>query len=267
MNIYNENCLDTMKNRIADNTIDLTVTSPPYDDIRTYTDNIDTSWGEHIWKPIISELYRITKPGGVVVWVVGDGTTKTGSETLSSFKQALWATECGFNQHDTMIYQKGGQGANGSNRCYLQDHEYMFVWSKGRPTTTNLIYDRKSTMKTNTYDVTRRRQDGTKVTKTVKKNVPEYGRRYNIWKCRTTGKESARPEKSDHPASFPDALCKDHIISWSNENDLVYDPFMGSGTTARICIHTNRKFIGSELSTEYFNLAKKLINMESAPLF
>jgi DNA methylase. len=128
--IYNENCLDTMS-RMDDNFIDLTVTSPPYDNLRTYGNDIDKTWGEHIWKPILKELYRITKNGGVVVWVVGDATIK-GSETGTSFRQALYAMECGFNLHDTMIYSKGGQGgAKGSNKCYTQSFEYMFIFSKG----------------------------------------------------------------------------------------------------------------------------------------
>ncbi len=131
--IYNENCLDTMA-RMPDNFIDLTVTSPPYDNLRTYNDNIDESWGEHVWKPIIKELYRVTKDGGVVVWVVGDATIN-GSETGTSFRQALYAMDCGFNLHDTMIYQKNGPAypANDKSNRYSQIFEYMFVFSKEIP--------------------------------------------------------------------------------------------------------------------------------------
>ena len=139
--IYNENCLDTMA-RMPDNFIDLTVTSPPYDNLRTYNDNIDESWGEHVWKPIIKELFRITKNGGVVVWIVGDATIN-GSETGTSFSQALYFMKCGFNLHDTMIYQKKGFSFPDSIRYYSQ-FEYMFVLSKGKPKTFNPICDVKN---------------------------------------------------------------------------------------------------------------------------
>lgn len=138
--VYCEDCRDTMA-RMPDGFVDLTVTSPPYDNLRTYKNNIDKVWGEHIWKPIIEDLYRVTKKGGVVVWVVGDATIK-GSETGTSFKQALWAKECGFNLHDTMIYRKKGVGACGSNYCYWQSFEYMFVWTIGKPNTVNRLRDK-----------------------------------------------------------------------------------------------------------------------------
>ena len=96
-------CLEKMQD-IQDSSIDLTVTSPPYDNLRSYNGN-NALWGEHVWKAAIKDLYRVTKDGGVVVWVVGDATIK-GSETGTSFKQALWAMECGFRLHDTMIYAK-----------------------------------------------------------------------------------------------------------------------------------------------------------------
>ena len=139
--IYNEDCLETMA-RMNDNFIDLTVTSPPYDNLRTYNDNIDETWGEHVWKPIIKELFRVTKNGGIVVWVVGDATIN-GSETGTSFKQALYAKDIGFNLHDTMIYEKAGF-SNPSNNRYHQVFEYMFIFSKGRPKTFNPLKDRKN---------------------------------------------------------------------------------------------------------------------------
>ena len=124
MNLMLGDCLERMK-EIPDGSVDLTVTSPPYDNLRTYNNSLD--WGEHIWKPVLQELFRVTKKGGVVVWIVSDATIK-GSETGTSFRQALYAKEIGFNLHDTMIYQKAGTGACGSNLCYLQSFEYMFVF-------------------------------------------------------------------------------------------------------------------------------------------
>ena len=134
--IYNEDCLEGMK-KMDDGCVDLTVTSPPYDNLRTYGKEIDKIWCEDIWKKVISELYRVTKEGGVVVWVVGDATIN-GSETGTSFKQALWAMECGFNLHDTMIYQKQTY-APLTHRRYEQEFEYMFVFSKGKPKSFNPI--------------------------------------------------------------------------------------------------------------------------------
>jgi DNA modification methylase len=249
--IYNENCLDTMA-RMPEGFIDLTVTSPPYDNTRSYNGN-NKLWNEDVWKAIIKELYRVTKKGGVVVWVVGDATIK-GSETGTSFKQALWAMECGFNLHDTMIYEKGGQGATGSNLAYWQDFEYMFVFSKDKPRAWNPIEDRKNKVapRAKLESQGHRFSDGkTKGKRIIQRK--EYGRRFNIWKYHEAGTRIA------HPAVFPEKLAHDHIISWSSESDLVYDPFTGSGTTAKMAKFLNRNFIGSELEAEYCDIANKRI--------
>lgn len=245
---YNENCLDTMA-RMPDNFVDLTVTSPPYDNLRTYN-GFTFDWHE-----TIKELYRVTKDGGVVVWVVGDATIN-GSETGTSFKQALFAKECGFNLHDTMIYAKNNPVPLTHNR-YEQQFEYMFVWSKGRPNTFNAI---KQPCKTagsknnhksekhyeNSHSM--RKRDGDVVVKAEKYL-------YNIWFL-TTG----TGDKVKHNAPFPEALANDHIISWSNEGDLVYDPFMGSGTTAKMAILNKRNWVGSEISEEYCKIIERRIN-------
>jgi len=257
--IYNENCLDTMA-RMPDNFIDLTVTSPPYDNLRTYNDNIDESWGEHVWKPIIKELYRVTKDGGVVVWVVGDATIN-GSETGTSFRQALYAMDCGFNLHDTMIYQKNGPAypANDKSNRYSQIFEYMFVFSKEIPKKTNLIKDRKNRWGgSKTFGtVSERTKDG-QLKKRKQVTVSELGYRYNVWKINSGfGYSSHDNVAHAHPAIFPEKLAYDHIISWSDRGDLVYDPFMGSGTTAKAAICANRKWLGSEISKEYCDIANK----------
>jgi DNA modification methylase len=242
--IYNENCLDTMS-RMGDCFVDLTVTSPPYDDLRTYNGySFD-------FESIAKELYRITKQGGVIVWIVGDATVK-GSETGTSFKQALFFKEIGFNLHDTMIWIKDGGGAVGSNKCYTQNFEYMFVFSKGKINTTNLIYDKKNaSFGKDKSGVGRRLVTGEHKIENRKPSA-EFSRRNNYWYI--------APQKGEHPAVFPEALANDHIISWSNEGDLVYDPFMGSGTTAKMSILNNRNFIGSEISTEYTEIANKRIS-------
>ncbi len=248
--IYNEDCLETMK-RMPDGFVDLVVTSPPYDNLRTY------NGFEFDWHKTIEELYRVTKDNGVVVWVVGDATIN-GSETGTSFKQALWAMECGFNLHDTMIYAKQNYIPLTHNR-YEQAYEYMFVWSKGRPskfvplkTASKLsgkMINRKNTARTKEA-ATRNRDEITMIKPT------KY--RSNIWTY-IIGK---RADNGNHPATYPLDLATDHIKTWSEEQDVVYDPFMGSGTTAKACQDLNRNYIGSEISKEYCDIAERRLGQE-----
>ena len=256
--IYNEDCLKTMA-RMPDNFIDLTVTSPPYDDMRTYKNDIHKSWGEHKWKPIIEMLYNKTKEGGVVVWVIGD-KTKNGNESGSSFKQALYFQSVGFNLFDTMIYSKKPRGACGNNKTYWQSFEYMFVFSKGKPKTINLIKDRENKDQRKGDNGTKRLKNGT-LKKIARGGYGRYGRRTNVWEYRIGKGHSASDDFAyNHPAIFPEQLAGDHIISWSNAGDLIYDPFMGSGTTAKMADRYERKWIGSELSSEYTQIANQRIN-------
>jgi DNA modification methylase len=239
--LYNENCLATML-KMENDFIDLTVTSPPYDDLRQYN-------GYHFpFEDIAKELFRVTKKGGVVVWVVNDGTVK-GSETGTSFKQALYFKECGFNIHDTMIYEKSGMAYPDSNR-YHQVFEYMFILSKGAPKTVNLIKDRE-----NKFVGT---MGGNKRGGLCKRE--KYGARFNVWRY-ANGRDNSSKDRIafQHPAIFPESLAHDHIISWSNEGDLVYDPFMGSGTTGKMAVKTNRNWIGSEISSDYCKIARQRI--------
>ena len=250
--IYCESNLDTM-GKMPDNFVDLVVTSPPYDDLRTYNGY------SFEFEEIAKELYRVTKQGGVVVWVVGDSTIK-GSETGTSFKQALSFMQCGFNLHDTMIYQKSGAGAVGSNKCYIQNFEYMFVFSKGKIKTTNLIEDRKNkkvctTIANGSRD--KNNADNERKYRTI--TTKEYGKRFNIWQIEQRNNQDEFHLL--HPAPFPQQLANDHIISWSNEGDVVYDPFMGSGTTAKMAMLNNRNYIGSEISKEYCEIAEQRLKM------
>ena len=246
-------CLELMQ-AIPDGSIDLTVTSPPYDNLRTYNGNIK-QWSLEKFQGIAKQLYRVTKQGGVVVWVVADATIN-GSETGTSFKQALWFMKCGFNLHDTMIWKK--ISAFQHNNRYIPSFEYMFVFSKGKPKTANIIKDRVNRYAGTRIHGTARQQDGsTKPLSEVQmaKCVKPFGSRFNIL--------DTVPEKGAvtklHPATFPDVLARDHIISWSNPSDTVFDPFMGSGTTGVACINTNRNFIGIELDADYFKIAENRI--------
>lgn len=248
-------CLEVMKD-IPNKSVDLTVTSPPYDNLRTYNGNID-QWSYAKFTEVACELFRITKDGGVVVWVVGDSTVK-GSETGTSFKQALFFKEIGFNLHDTMIYQKQNYVPLTHNR-YEQEFEYMFIFSKGKPKTFNPImipckYAGTTTWGNSTFHKT----NSSGLVDCGKKKINDYKQHGNIFTY-LTGKSK---ETKGHPAPFPEQLAKDHILSWSNEGDLVYDPFMGSGTTGKMAKLLNRNFIGIELDENYFNIAKERIKEE-----
>ena len=250
--LWQGDCLELMKS-IPDGSVDLTVTSPPYDNLRTYNGNI-TQWNFEKFKEIAKELYRVTADGGVVVWIVGDATIN-GSETGTSFKQALYFKECGFSIHDTMIWHKISPFQH-KNR-YIPSFEYMFVLSKGKPKAANIICDRKNKWAGTQVHGTERQANGkTKKLSDVQKSkkVKEYGARYNIWDI-----APCKSNKTGHPAVFPEQLAKDHIISWSNEGDTVLDCFMGSGTTGKMAVLNNRNFIGIELDEGYFNIAKERI--------
>jgi DNA modification methylase len=235
--IHAENCLTTLA-RMPDEVIDMTLTSPPYDNLREY------NGFEFDFTSISSELWRVTKPGGVVVWVVGDATIK-GSETGSSFRQALRFIDLGFNLHDTMVYEKNSSTfpakRNGSR--YTQIFEYMFVLSKGKPRVANLICDKPN------------KWAGFKdFSGKLKNPVPDYSPRTNIWRYVTSF------NGVKHPAPFPEQLAADHIATWSNVGDIIYDPFMGSGTTAKMAFLAGRNFIGSEISADYCAVANNRLD-------
>jgi len=243
--IYNEDCLETMK-EMPDNFIDLTVTSPPYDGLRIYNGysfNFDT---------VAFELHRVTKLGGVVVWIVGDSTIN-GSESGTSFRQALGFKEAGFNLHDTMIWRKANPMPKFKHKRYFDVFEYMFILSKGQPKTFNPL-TQPNKRAGELYDYTAKLKTTGKVR--VKKTFNINSERYkdNIWECAVAKNET------EHPAVFPESLIKDHITSWSNEGDLVYDPFIGSGTTALAARSLGRNYIGSEISKDYCLIAESRLS-------
>lgn len=262
-------CVEEMRKLIEKGVkVDLTVTSPPYDNLRTYNGTCD--WNFEIFKQVAQCLYDITNDGGVVVWVVGDATIN-GNETGTSFKQALYFKEIGFNLHDTMIYEKNSSSfpARRNSNRYTQIFEYMFVFSKGKIRgDISLLCDKKNKWaghtnwgSNNQYD-----KDGNKKATGNIKPVPDYSLRNNIW-LYSVGFN----DKTGHPAVFPEQLANDHILSWSKEEDLVLDPFMGSGTTGKMALLNNRRFIGIEKVEEYFDIAKerieKAINSKHLSLF
>ena len=255
-NLILGDCITEMQ-KMESSLVDLTVTSPPYDDLRTYAGTLD--WNFDIFKQVANELYRITKDGGVVVWVVGDATIK-GSETGTSFRQALYFKDIGFNLHDTMIYAKNAVFCyDPRNMRCKQAFEYMFVLSKGKPKTYNEIKDKPVKNAGKMISGNKGRDSKGEYRHKEKFLANDYQARFNIWEYNTG--RSATPDKLafDHPAIFPDALANDHIISWSSEDDLVFDPFMGSGTTGKMAKLNNRRFIGIEKVPEYFEIAQNRI--------
>ena len=249
-NIY---CGDSalMLAALPDACVDLTVTSPPYDNLRSYN---RYSWD---FDAIAMQLYRVTKPGGVVVWVVGDATVN-GSETGSSFRQALGFMEIGFNLHDTTIYASDAPPL--THNRYEQHFEYMFVFSRGKLATFNGITERANnagkTAKTRTF-----RQDGAELKPLHSQGfIGDKKLRGNIWKYQTGG------NGIDHPAIFPEALARDHVLSWSNPGDIVLDPFAGSGTTAKMSKMLSRHWLGFDISQEYVDLANRRVAGANVPL-
>ena len=248
-------CGDSAKllKELPDESIDLTITSPPYDNLRTYNGySFD-------FETIAKELYRVTRAGGVIVWIVADGV-ENGSETGTSFRQALYFKEIGFNIHDTMIWLKNSSAFPESVR-YSQVFEYMFILSKGKPKTFNPIRDRLNIYAGTKVHGTRRQKDGNLIKESRSTIFEPYGFRFNVWSipcesCNNTG----------HPAVFPPQLAKDNIITWSNKGDIVLDCFLGSGTTALEAYKLKRHYIGFEISKEYFNIASERLKIEKSQI-
>jgi len=247
MNLNELYCIDNIKGlqQLPDNFVDLTVTSPPYDELRAYNGySFD-------FEGVAKQIYRVTKVGGVLVWIVGD-KTKDGSESLTSFKQALFFKEIGFNVHDTMIWFKPNAMPQVDKTRYTQSFEYMFVFSKGK-------------IKTHNIQEVPTKNAGKIITR-ISTNEQNSNKKFRIDKTKNTRLDfnvhhlNVGTKSYGHPAIFPEKLVEKHIISWSNEGDLVFDPFVGSGTTAKMAKKNNRNYIGFDISKEYIDIANKRIN-------
>jgi DNA modification methylase len=267
-------CGDNVKNlqELPDNSVDMVVTSPPYDSLRSYQDLIGELKEEYNgysfpFQKIAAELQRVVKKGGVVVWVVGDAVIK-GGETGSSFRQALHFMDLGFKLHDTMIYEKNGSSfpARKNGNRYSQLFEYMFVLSnETKPKTANLICDKPNRWAGYTHfgKGSIRNKKGELVKRNIKP-IPDYSPRNNIWKYNTGKNYSTKDAIAfEHPAIFPESLVEDHILTWSESGDVVLDPFNGSGTTTKMAYLNDRNYIGMEISSEYCNIAEERLKIAS----
>ena len=245
------NCIDIME-KFPNNMVDLTITSPPYDNLRNYKGY------EFDFTSIAKELFRITKQGGVVVWIIGD-QTKDGDESGTSFTHALYFKQIGFKLFNTMIYLKQPRGAVGNNNTYWKSFEYMFVLSKGKPKTIHLIKDRENKDSRTGDRGTKRLADGS-LKKLKRGGYGKMGRRLNVWKYNTGKGHSTKDGFAhQHPAIFPEKLAQDHIISWSNEHDTVLDPMCGSGTVCKMAKILKRNYIGIDIASEYVALSKRRV--------
>lgn len=250
-------CLEIMSDW-PDNSVDLTVTSPPYDNLRDYEGYTFE------FEKIARQLYRITKQGGVVVWVIGDATIN-GSETGTSFKQALYFKEIGFNLHDTMIYQR--QGRFPDKKRYSADFEYMFILSKGELSIANLINDKINIEAGKRVHGRQRRKNGDMEKLSGMKRgavYNQFGVRSNVWTLKAGFGISTKDAVWEHPAVFPEALARDHIKSWSNLGMIVLDPMCGSGTTCKMAMLLDRHYIGIDISEKYCELARNRIKQAQA---
>jgi DNA modification methylase len=251
-------CADSSQflQQIPNDMIDLVVTSPPYDEIRDYHGYTFDFEG------IAKQLFRVIKPNGVLVWVVADGTEE-GEESGTSFRQVLYFKDVvGFNLHDTMIYLKNSFSRPSSNRCH-QVFEYMFVLSKGTPKTFHVIKDRK-TLSVSSGRASIRQKDGSLKHQGKSMRHEEYGGRFNVWQYKTGHGHSTDDEFAfQHPAIMPEALARDHILTWSNVGELVLDPFCGSGTTCKMAHLLQRHYLGIEISPKYCQIAHKRVAQKS----
>lgn len=248
MILYNEDCINILKD-LEDGSIDLVVTSPPYDNLRKYNDS--STWNFETFKRVAELLSKKLAEGGVIVWVVADKTEK-GSETLTSFKQALYFKELGLNIWDTMIWRKPNPSVPTESR-YYNAFEYMFVISKGKPKTLNFICDKENKTYGNSYNSDTKMNPEVRKQTGKLKTVGKFSRRHNVWDI------PIGSNRTKHPATFPLQLAIDHIKTWSNEGDLVLDCFMGSGTVGVACKELDREFIGVEIDKDYFEIAKERI--------
>lgn len=251
--VHHSECVAFM-NKMSAESVDMVLTSPPYDDLRKYKGYVFD------FEKIAGELVRILKPGGIIVWVVGD-KSNGGSETGTSFKQALYFMGLGLNLHDTMIYRKLNPMPNGTQNRYRQAFEYMFVFSKGMPKTANILMQERSNKnddrRTHRVKHFNRGKDGDFKAESKLYLVKPEVKRTNIWEYFVgLYKSSNDKEAFEHPAMFPEQLAEDHILSWSNEGDIVFDPMVGSGTTAKMALKNRRNFIACDISEEYVKIAR-----------
>lgn len=238
---------------LKDNSVDLVITSPPYDDLRKYN-GAGLTWNHEKFMCIANQLKRVLKEGGVIVWVVND-RTENGSKTGTGFRQALYFKEIGLNINDTMIWRKTNPMPQVKQPRYSACFEYMFVFSKGTPKTFNPIM-RECKLGGKYYNSTAKNMDGESGRHSLSYNVNKEMVDYNVWDI------AVAQNKTNHPAVFPYEIPYRHILSWTKKGDVVLDPFIGSGTTALAARDLGRKYIGIEMEKSYYSMCIERLRNE-----
>jgi len=256
--IYHGNCKDILRS-MDQESVDLILTSPPYDSIRDYTGY------EFDFYNIAIELRNLIKPGGLIVWVVSDQTLN-GSETGTSFEQAIFFKKIGLKLHDTMIFQKNAYDPNIHHARYMGVFEYMFVFLKGeKPKAFNPILKKNSCYGNKSGVHKSMQASGKRYVYDVDRKIAKESKRGNIWTYNVGNATGDDKLAFKHPAPFPENLAREHILSWSNEGDVVLDPFLGSGTVLKSAKHTNRSGIGIEIEEEYCKISIRRLSQETLP--
>lgn len=255
-------CIEGMK-LLPDNSIDLVVTSPPYDEIRDYKGfKLDLH-------NVGIEISRILKDGGICVMVIQD-QTKDGRKSGTSFRTIVdWDTNTDLDIWECCIYQRRATPGAWWSKRFRVDHEYIPIFIKGkRPQYFNKEHMKEPTKPE--YGLIKkglgnRNTDGTTIYDTSKVyELPKEKDQGTVIHYKNSSRET--PKSSEigkikllHPATFPDKLASDFIQCFTTEGMIILDPFMGSGTVARMSKELNRNYIGFELSDEYIKIAEKLL--------
>ena len=257
--IYCNDAADTMGGW-PENSVDLSIFSPPYDDIRTYGQDEPNKVDLH---QIGLAAYRVTKPGGIVAMVIQD-QTKDFAKSLTSFRTTVdWADNIGFRLFECVIYNRPGKPGAWWNQRFRVDHEYIMIFLKGeRPK-----YFNKEPLKIpakyagHVWSGTQRLTNGKliPIERTEQKKLKCPG---TVWTMGASTTER-NPLKTKHPAPFPDKLAENLILCFSQPGELVVDFMCGSGTTLRMAQKHGRDFIGVDNSLEYCKLSQQMLELES----
>ena len=246
---------EVLKN-FPDNSIDMVVTSPPYDGLRDYN-----GFSLDLHK-IGKEIYRVLKDGGIAVMVIQDAT-KDFAKSLTSFRTIVdWCDNVGFRLFETVIYHKNGTEGAWWKQRFRVDHEYMPIFMKGKKPQ----YFNKEPLKIPSKHGGKvmsgsgnRRTDGT-LSETVRRPINTMKCRGTVWDYLMAGDKN--PLKRKHPAVFPDKIPYDCIQCFCPEGGLVLDPFIGCGSTAVMAKVLGRNYIGIDISREYCDLAEERIEKD-----
>ncbi len=255
--IINADCIKATA-RLPANSIDLVMFSPPYDGIRDYK----KGW-IFDFPALGKNLYRLVKDGGVCAVVINDGTQDF-AKSLTSFRLVLnWCDTAGWRLFETCIYQRDGNPGAWWKRRFRVDHEYIFLFLKGKKPKT---FDKEPLMVPSKhagriYSGTDRLTSG-KFKKIDHKPVKRMKCRGTVWKYPTSNTEGNRT-KLQHPATYPDPLAQDIIQCFSEPGDTVLDPMCGSGTTCVMAMKMKRQYMGIDINEEYCQIARKRLWQEA----